>query len=233
VRISAYSPIGPDAVLDVAFALSGGRVREVKTRSKTRATGAYPSFRMGRMVHWESPGERDAIKLLDVDPAVLHVSEQPCVIVYRLNGSLHKHIPDLMVRRIGGNSLLEVKTACDARSVDIAERTKLLCSELPRLGYTYEVLISEDLGRQPRLRNVEFVLRHGRSELTLHEREDLRRFLGDKPGFVWSEVVNGEAGVLTSRKACRLILEGQLSIDFDRTWNSRDVEVRPAKKDAP
>ena len=53
-----HSP-GPDAVLSVEIAPPGLRAREVKSRSKTRASGAHPSFRMKRMIHWESEGERN------------------------------------------------------------------------------------------------------------------------------------------------------------------------------
>ncbi len=220
---SVFSPVGPDAVLSVEFAPPGMRAREIKTRSKTRASGAYPSFRMGRNIHWESSGERNAIKLLDVDSSVLHLGEQPCVIHYRLAGELHRHYPDLLVERRHVKVLFEVKERKEALSPDVIERTALMRAGLPRLGYEYDVLIAEDLCKEPRITNVNFVLRHGRAAMSLKCREELRLYFVKHKSTMWSEVMRGQAGALTLSRACRLILEGQLSIDFESSWSSGSV----------
>lgn len=222
----AFSPSGPDAVLSVELAPPGTRARKVKTRSKMRAHGAYPSFRMGRMIHWESPGERSAIKLLDVDPSVIHLGEQPCVIYYRLSGVLHRHYPDLLVKWRTAQSLFEVKERTEALSPEVVARTALMRSELPRFGYAYDVLLSDDLEARPRLTNVEFVLRHGRPEMTVLAREELRRYFAITKSVAWSDVLLGQAGPVTLQRACRLILEGELFIDFNVPWSKRGVLVR-------
>jgi hypothetical protein len=222
-RKSVFSPLGPDAVLSVELATPGSRSREVKTRSKTRASGAYPSFRMGRNIHWESPGERNAIKLLDVDSGVLNLGEQPCVIHYRLAGELHRHYPDLLVERRQVKVLFEVKERKEALSREVIERTALMRTGLPRFGYEYDVLIAEDLCKEPRISNVNFVLRHGRAPLNLMDREEIRLCFLDRKVFLWSDVLRGQAGALTLSRACRLILEGQLSIDFEKSWSGTSL----------
>ncbi|MCA6218569.1 hypothetical protein KGA65_18680 [Ideonella sp. B7] len=217
---------GPDAVLSVQFAPEGTRAREIKTRSKTKASGAYPSFRMRRMIHWESEGERNVIKIFDADASVFSLAEQACVVVYRLGGEIHRHFPDLLVVRLANKRLVEVKTEVESRDPEVSARTELMRRELPRFGYDYDIVLSEDAARQPRLRNVEFVLRFGRTDIDLVEREQLRQYLQDRDSVQWADVVGGLAGVLTTGRACRLILEGTLSIDFNLLWSQRDVTLR-------
>jgi hypothetical protein len=68
-------------VLRIAFS-SAERVRSrrVVTRSRFRPTGKYPSWKMERMLQWESINELNAFRLLDCDPGVTVFSEQPCEI---------------------------------------------------------------------------------------------------------------------------------------------------------
>lgn len=221
--------LGLDTVLHVEFAPEGSRAREVKTRSKQRASGAIPSFRMSRMIHWESTGERCAIKILDADASVLYLAEQPCVVRYRMGGAVHRHYPDLLVRRKATQTLVEIKTRADALSPEVARRTALMHRELPRFGYAYQVLIAEDLERQPRMKNVEFVLRHGRRDLTVTEREELRRFMVRRTSVPWVDVLDGRAGPLTISRACRLILEGRILLDFEKPWTHGAIHVRIAE----
>ena len=53
------------------------RSRRVVTRSRFRPTGKYPSWKMERMLQWESMNELNAFRLLDCDPRVAVFTEQP------------------------------------------------------------------------------------------------------------------------------------------------------------
>ena len=44
------------------------RSRTVVSRSRARPTGKYPSWKMGRMIQWESCNELNACRLLDANP---------------------------------------------------------------------------------------------------------------------------------------------------------------------
>ena len=57
------------------------RSRRVVSRSNSRSAGKFPSWKMKRMLHWESIHELNAFRLLDCDPDVTCFSEQPCQIV--------------------------------------------------------------------------------------------------------------------------------------------------------
>jgi hypothetical protein len=53
------------------------RARKVVTRSGKRIRGKFPSTKLGRMVHWESLYERDAILYLFSPPATMRRRTQP------------------------------------------------------------------------------------------------------------------------------------------------------------
>jgi hypothetical protein len=192
------------------------RSRKVVKRSNARNTGKYPSCKMQRMLQWESVHESNAMRLLDADPNVLSFHEQPCEIIYQLNGASHRHYPDLLVKEKYKQVMIEVKSSDDANAPEILQRTTFLTSALPHYGYEYRVLYAEDLARQPRLDNLKTLLKFGRFPLPLVEQETLRQMFLRSRQIRWEDLC--EQGHL--RKACRLILEGKLSIDIDTPLNT-------------
>lgn len=190
------------------------RSRKVISRSKARGSGKYPSWKMGRMIHWESPHELNAFRLLDANSAVLEFAEQPLVIKYRLDGVEHEHYPDIRVTTRQGKELWEVKTAEDAATPEVARRTALMSAALPTLGYVYRVVHAEDLGCRPRLKTVLEVLRLGRADIPAVERERLRVTFERAPNLTWGDVKRGALGAKGQYFACRLILEGAIALDL-------------------
>ena len=88
-----------DRIVEIEFPKDGRvRSRTVVSRSRARPTGKYPSFKMGRMIQWESNNELNAYRLLDATPEVLAYHEQPLTIRFTLNGEPHIHYPDVLVR---------------------------------------------------------------------------------------------------------------------------------------
>lgn len=210
-----------DGVLGIEFAAPGSLARRVVSRSNTRPTGRYPSFRVGRALCWDSVAELNWFRLLDCNPAVTQVAEQPCVVHYRLDGKYYRHFPDCLVRTTTTQTLWEVKTSADARRPDIAARTRMLTAHLPRHGYQYGVVLAEDLRREPRLRNARFLLRHGRTPLSFEEREFTRRLLEQCSSLRWQDVVDGRHAPLTLGVACHLVLDGCMYLDLDRPMDTR------------
>ena len=151
------------------------RSRKVVTRSRARSTGKYPSWKMGRMLQWESTNELNAFRLLDCDAQVRAFSEQPCEIKFVHDGTLRSHFPDLLVELEGKRELWEVKTEAEATRAEISERTALLTKGLAAWGYTYRVVFARDLLREPRLSNALLLLHHGsRCAVTISERESIQ-----------------------------------------------------------
>lgn len=208
------------------------RSRKVISRSKARGSGKYPSWKMGRMIHWESPHELNAFRLLDANSAVLKFAEQPLVIKYRLDGVEHEHYPDIQVTTRQGKELWEVKMADDAAEQEVARRTALMSAALPTLGYVYRVVHAEDLGRQPRLNTVLEVLRLGRADIPAVERERLRVTFERVPTLTWGDVKRGALGAKGQYFICRLILEGAIALDLTApildsrplTWHGQQAD---------
>ena len=64
--------------IEINFPKNGKiRSRKVVSRSNARNSGKYPSWKMQRMMQWESPHEGNAMRILDATPNVISFNEQP------------------------------------------------------------------------------------------------------------------------------------------------------------
>ena len=99
------------------------RSRKVVSRSRSRPTGKYPSWKMRRMVHWESENELNAFRLLDCDPDVTSYHEQPCKVEFVQDGLARSHYPDILVKKNGRKELWEVKNEAQAEESEVVTRT--------------------------------------------------------------------------------------------------------------
>jgi hypothetical protein len=201
----------------IAFPEPGERrARKVVMRSRARATGRYPSLKMGRMLEWESIHERNAFILLDADPTVTLLSEQPCMIHYVIDGTCRNYYPDVYVKLKNGlQELREIQTERDALQAEVAQRTSLLKSILPTWGYSYKLVIAEELSLGPRLNNSKELLRFGRHHISDIEREAFRRIFKESPSVLLSDACAHLYGRNARRILCHLALEGKLFIDMN------------------
>jgi hypothetical protein len=190
------------------------RSRKVVSRSNARNTGKYPSWKMRRMMQWESVHEGNAMRILDASPHVVSFHEQPCEIIYSMNGEQYRHYPDFMVIEDHRREFWEVKTEADANSTEVAERTALLTRLLPEYGYSYRMVLAEVLARQPRLDNVKRLNKLGRQRVSMIEQERIRRLFTHEPVMSWG--MFEQESPQTLRNVSRLILEGKLNIDFNQ-----------------
>lgn len=209
---------GRDGILDIKFVAAGQRSRKIISRSNTRPTGRFPSQRMNRMIHWDSPHELNAYRLLDSNPSVLAFAEQPCVINYRLGDKDFRHYPDSLVKTTTTNVLWEVKTAADASRPEVIARTQLMTEYLPAYGYEYAVVLAEDLAREPRLGNVRLLLKYGRALLSFEQKEYARRLFAGTDFLLWQDVRDGRHVPFTVQQACRLVLDSVLHLKLDEQF---------------
>lgn len=206
----------PNAIIAIEYPSdSGTRIRRVVTRSRARPTGKYPSWKMGRMIQWESHNELNAYRLLDANPAVRAFAEQPLAVHYYLDGEQHVHYPDTLVELSTSRELWEIKPASEAITPENISRTKLMTEALPHHGFTYRIVLAEDLRREPRLSNALTLLKYGRQPVGALEREQLRLLLEKSEGLRWGNASNGDLGPRGRFILARLVLEGQLNIDFE------------------
>lgn len=205
-----------NAVLEISFPEEGKvRSRKIVSRSRARATGKYPSWKMRRMMQWESVNELNAYRLLDADPAAISYHEQPLTIRYQLDGEVHLHYPDTLVQWGASRELWEIKPSSHAFKPEVIERTRLLEVALPKLGFSYRMILAEDLAQEPRLSNVLTLLKFGRAPMPELIREQLRQAICAAQEITWGAVKDGVFGRQSMGYICRLILEGNLHINLE------------------
>ena len=202
-------------ILGLDWPANGGRARRIVYRARDLVTGLYPSWKMDRMIEWESINERNACVLLDACHSVKAFAEQPVVIRYVLNGVEHEHYPDMLVEMQDGKELWEVKPRNRALDDFILDRTRLMAAELPRHGYRYRVVLAEDLKEKPRLRIARQLLKWGRRPPDLLVRERVRVAMAKQPFVTWGMAIDGAFGPAGIRALSRLTLQGTLGCDAD------------------
>ncbi len=202
--------------LAIHFAPPGVLARQVVKRSNARKTSKYPSWKMNGMLQCESENERNCMLLLDVCSWVKSYRPQPCVIKYRMDGQERKHFPDLLVTTHSGNELIEVKPRAHANHPDTARRTALLSELLPAHGYRYRLMLAENLALCPRLENAELIKRLGKAEVPALQRERIRALFQQNSSIPWSALQQDQLNPHLPRHVCRMVLEGQLSIDLNQ-----------------
>lgn len=172
---------------------------------------------MRRAMQAESDGECIAFRIFDADPSVKGFHEQRKVILFRLDGVTHRHYPDIEVERHGEQfvHLCEVKPLANARDPFIVARTRLLRSQLPRFGYAYHLILTEDLKKHPFLASATTLHRYGYHRIDDEViREQVRRVLKERRVISWTSAQTTLGGLPLRSILCSLTLEGVL--DFDR-----------------
>lgn len=223
---SAQTPSSRKPEIRIEFVPDGQRARKVVSRSNAKATGKYPSLKMGRMVQYESIHEKNAFMLLDACHEVLSYGEQPCRIDYVMDGVQRKHYPDIKVQLPWGIELWEVKTESDAKISEVFERTTFMQSALPHLGFNYRLVTANILAHNPRLDNIKKLLRYGRKAIAPTSRERIRTAFIESSFICWGHFAETNASMLR-RDICRLILEGFLQVDLNKALDD-DTQIRLA-----
>lgn len=209
-------PLNHSPGLAITLAPPGKLARKVIKRSNARCTGKYPSWKMGGMVHCESENERNCMLLLDLCPDALSYRSQPCMINYILDDRQCLHFPDILVTTRTGQAFLEVKTRKEANRPDTVLRTSLLSRQLPDLGYSYHLVLAEDLANPVRLANAEIIKSLGYHPITPLEREGLRTLFQQYESLPWGALQHDPDNRYLKRQVCRLVLEGDLHIDINQ-----------------
>lgn len=221
--LSAWEPqpSDRDSIVSVKFSEPNTPIRTVVSRSRMCSTGRFPSWKMDRMLEWESYDELNAFRLLDCDVSVRRFLEQPCEVVYKISGEVKRHYPDIYVEANREKQLWEVKDDVRASQADVVARTTLLTEALKAHGFTYRLVLGSELRVQPRLQNANILLRYGgRASVNEVERESVRLMLRDAGRLTWGAATAGVYGPRGRQILCRLTLEGVLLIDMNKPLSS-------------
>lgn len=159
---TTIATLGLQIVLPVRGQL---RARKLIGRSRRVMTGKYPSWKMGRMMHWESRVEAKVLRLLDACPAVERFAEQPFTLLYLQEGRWRAHVPDVVVQTVQGDRwILEVKSDKDPRLEEALHRAEILKPRLNSFGIKYAVVHQHAIDAGSSLLNAKCLLRFGRGE---------------------------------------------------------------------
>lgn len=191
------------------------RSRKVVSRSNARSTVKHPSWKMGRMIQSESRHEHNAFMLLDASPSVISYNEQPCILHYEMDGVSRRHYPDALVVTKLSKELWEIKERSDAESPEVAKRTALLTQVLPQHGYSYRVVLAEQLSIEPLLSNVKKLLMFGNKAVPLMAHEQIRQLFIKTGSIPWQVLIDGGLGKNYRYYVTRLILDGTLEINMN------------------
>lgn len=198
------------------------RARRVVKRSNARCTFKVPCWTARRMIHCESELERDGVLLLDAAPFVTDIAEQPAKISVVGDGVDYVHFPDTLVAYHQRKVFVEFKESVEANRPEIGARSRVMRTALAARGFGYCVLTEDVIRRQPRLDNVKQLLRCGRADLGLAEREGVRRWLveGDRER-TWGDLLGMAPHSMLPAQVCRLVLEGAAGLPLLENWTRK------------
>ena len=133
------------------------RARRVITRSGRGIRGKFPSRKLQKQVHWESPLERDAVLQFEMHPLIATYQEQPSEEAYYDEcGSARVCYPDFLLRLIDGSQVwVEVKRKVDLSRTKIKRKLELIALRFAEQGRAYRILSEDNIHREPLHTNLE------------------------------------------------------------------------------
>jgi len=192
---------------------------KIVNRSNSRPTGKYPSWKMNRMMQWQTVGHLNAFRLLDAESRVLSFQERPMAIEYEVHGTLRIEHPDILVVMAEQKELWTVINRAEVSAKSQTTDSKNLTLQLRSHGYVQKVVIADAMKNEPRLANAITLVGYGRKEVSPLEREAVRILFEKRGGVVgWGEFAGGLAGQLGKNIVCRLVLEGVIHFDPTFVW---------------
>lgn len=133
------------------------RARRVITRSGRGIRGKFPSKKLQKQVHWESPLERDAVLHFEMHPLIASYQEQPSEETYYDEcGTARVCYPDFLLRLIDGSQVwVEVKRKVDLSRPKIRRKLELIALRFAEQGRAYRILSEDQIRREPLYTNLE------------------------------------------------------------------------------
>lgn len=139
-------------------------IRKVVTRSGRGLRGYFPSKKLGRMVAWESPLERDAILLFEYSPGVASYEEQPELILYPDGDEVRRYFPDFEITTTSGIKLhIEVKNSRKLSIPKTAAKYRTIAAHYQSEGRHYRILTEREIRREPLFSNLKRLIQYHHS----------------------------------------------------------------------
>jgi len=210
-----------------AFVSSGAgkasqtRAREPVGRSFGSVRGKFPSKKNGRMIHWESQLERDAIYIFEFSPGVANYREQPFKTHYTLGGQTRRYTPDFLVTLLTGERIvIEVKPAKRLRDPSEHCRFDRITGHLQQFGDPFQILTEQQIRQPQLLENLHLLHRYRGERFTPLERRLHRERLSALPEITLASV---RLSLNDSTAIWNLIDEGILTCDLRMPLNAKTI----------
>lgn len=202
------------------------RVRNITNKGGNKLIGKFPSVKLGRIVWYESPLERDFLYLLEIDPDVISYQEQPGRIYYSLGGKKRRYTPDLLVRRSRKKQIIEVKIKKRAEQEQYARLFRIAQRACEKEGCEFKVVTEESIRLQPRLDNAKLLYKYARTPVRAQHQIVCHEFFVGREEASLGEVIQFFASRNTGQQvAYALIYRGILSVDLMQPF-TRSCVVR-------
>ena len=143
--------------------------------------GKFPSFRLNKVVWFESLLERDFLCLLEFDHLdVQFFQSQSCRIYYRRDGRKRRYTPDFLVIRKSKRQIIEVKP--EERALEEKNRAlyRMAAQVCARDGYEFRVVTDAEIRLQPLLDNIKLLLRYQRTLIQPQHQIYCQEFFGGR-----------------------------------------------------
>ena len=197
------------------------RARQLISRSRRVMTGKYPSWKIGRLVHWESRLESKVFRLLDACPSVERFTEQPFTIHYLADGQWHAHVPDAaFLTHEGTVWILEIKSNLDPSNSQALERAALIAPRLKCIGMNYAVSMEREICAGASLENAAALMRFGRVAGSAIADRSILQMLSERGGLSRADLVGHVFdGKHAFHAAANLALRGEVSLNwYEASW---------------
>ncbi len=139
-------------------------VRNVSNRGGN-VIGKFPSFKMQRMIAFESLLERDFIYLLDYDATVTWFEEQPLTIEYQHEGKLLHYTPDFHLIEHGQQVLVECKPDHFVNTTDNQRKFAVAQAWCQACDWQFRIVTDAEVRAGYRLHNVKLLTAYARQRL--------------------------------------------------------------------
>lgn len=194
---------------------SESRSRRVVKRSNSRVTYKYPSKKSahGGSLHAESELELKFYMLMDANPKVLKIWDQPAEIYFCIDGVTHIHYPDALVETAQNRSFYEIKSETDKELEWAKTREAHLKQALLIQEFNYSLVLSGEIQCEPRFGNVKTLLRHGRGTPTLSECEAIAQIFEKHVDLSWHDFLAGRFSNAKIGVVAAMILSGEITYD--------------------
>lgn len=206
------------------------RVREVVTRSSKGYRGYFPSRKLNRQVQYESLLERDAIYIWEFSPGVIRYQEQPAIIEFEHQGSIHRYVPDFELHLRNEQIVhIEIKPEGALSDPELVAKYSSIARRYQETDIEFLILTEREIRQPFLLSNLKFLYRGLRSTKNVESIYlDIRRYLQSHESCHFSQLTqefDKEAVVM-------MLARNFLACDFKRDLNDPDNVIRlPAEVD--